>query len=169
MDKNIPSMIEFLDIVDEQDQVVGRAAKDDVYRDCLRHRIAHVLIFNDTNEMALQLRSTHVFFCPLHWSTAVGGHVQSGETYEQAALREYTEELGSTSDLVFLGKAVYEVEGRPSKFLVTCKTTFNGPLSPDSNAVVRADFFTLQTIQDMIEKGEKFHPELLFLLKKYFF
>ena len=84
-------------------------------------------------------------------------------------MREYTEELGSTSDLVFLGKAVYEVEGRPSKFLVTFKTTFNGPLSPDSNAVVRADFFTLQTIQDMIEKGEKFHPELLFLLKKYFF
>jgi hypothetical protein len=30
-------------------------------------------------------------------------------------------------------------------------------------------FFAIEKINEMVEKGEKFHPELLFLLRKYFF
>ncbi len=161
-------MMEFLDLVDENDNVIGKASKDDIYKKSLRHRIVHVMIFNDKGEMALQLRSNEVSFCPNHWSTTVGGHVQSGESYEEAALREYAEELGAKSALEPVGKDVYVAKGTPKKFLMTFKTNFNGPFNPDPKAVSRVDFFTMGRIMKMIKDGEKFHPELLFVLKKHF-
>jgi len=161
--------MEYLDIVDENDNVVGKAAKDDIYEELLCHRIAHVLVFNDEGKMVLQKRSKNISFCPDHWSTAVGGHVQTGETYEEAALREYREELGVTSDLLFVGKDFYSVPNKPKKFLATFKTQFNGPFSPDPEAVSEVEAFSIEDIMKMIENGEKFHPELVFILKKYYF
>lgn len=161
--------MEFLDIVDKNDNVIGRAAKDEVYNKFLCHRIAHVLIFNDSGEMVLQKRSSKVSFCPDHWSTAVGGHVQAGETYKEAALREYQEELGTQSDLEFVGKDLYDAPNTPDKFLATFKTLFNGPFDPDPLVVSEVKAFNLENIRRMIKGGEKFHPELVFILKKYYF
>ena len=161
--------MEFLDIVDRNDNVIGKASRQDIYKKSLCHRIVHVLIFNGKYEMALQLRSAKVSFCPNHWSTAVGGHVQSGETYEKAALREYEEELGKKSELQFFSKDFYEVERSPGKFLVTFKTNVEGPFRSDLEFVEKVDFFSIDKIKEMVRNGEKFHPELLFLLKKYFF
>ncbi len=160
--------MEILDIVDINDNVIGTATRDEVYQKLLGHRIVHVLIFNSKNEMALQLRSRNVSFCPNHWSTAVGGHVQSGENYEEAALREYEEELGTTSALQFLNKDLYQIENRPNKFLTTFKTIYNGPFKKDEEAVEKIDYFSLEKIREMIRDGEKFHPELLFILQKHF-
>ncbi len=135
----------------------------------MRHRIVHVLIFNDEGKMALQLRSPNVSFFPNAWSTTVGGHVQSGESYDQGALREYQEELGAVSLLEPFSKDVYKAEGKPEKFIYAFKTTFNGPFKPDPVDVSKVDFFSLDDIKAMVAKGEMFHPELLFLLEKYFF
>ncbi len=160
--------MEFLDIVDKDDNVIGKAAKDDIYKKMLCHRIAHVLIFDDKGKMILQKRSDKVSFCPDHWSTAVGGHVQTGETYQEAALREYQEELGVKSDLEFIGKDFYDVPNVPKKFLATFKTQFNGVFNPDPEAVSAVEAFDIEGIRKMIESGEKFHPELIFILNKYY-
>ena len=159
--------IEFLDIVDENDQVVGRASKDEIYDNSLRHRIAHVLVFNSKGELALQLRGRNVSSRPLHWITSAGGHVQSGETYEQGALREYQEELGVQSKLEFLGKELFLSLTKPEKFLAIFKTEFNGPFEPDKHAVERVEFFSFEQIKQIINAGEKFHPELLFIFEKF--
>ena len=159
--------MEILDVVDEQDKVITNASRNEVYQKSLSHRIVHVIIFNDKNEMALQLRSAKVSFCPNHWSTTVGGHVQSGESYEEAALREFEEELGITGKFKKFSKDYYNKEGT-NKFLVTFTTIFNGPFQPDLKEVEKIDFFPLEKIKEMINDGEKFHPELLFLLNKYF-
>jgi len=161
--------MEFLDIVNKNDEVIGNASKEEIYKKSLCHRIVHVLIFNDKDEMALQLRSAKVSFCPKHWSTTVGGHVQSGESYEEAAIREYNEELGTKSKLEKFSKNYYEAEGTPNKFLATFKTIFKGPFHPDLEVVEKVNFFTIEKIKEMVENGQNFHPELLFLLKKYFF
>lgn len=160
--------MEFMDVVNKDDDVIGVASRQDIYKKMLCHRIVHVLIFNLKGEMALQLRSANVPFCPNHWSTTVGGHVKSEESYEDAALREYKEELGITSKLEYFSKDYYEAEGIPNKFLVTFKSTFNGPFHPDESAVSEVRFFTIEKLREMVNDGEKFHPELLFLLKKYF-
>jgi len=161
--------MEFLDIVDKNDQIVGKASKDAVYKKMLCHRISHVLIFNDEDKMILQKRGSNVSFCPNHWSTAVGGHVQAGETYEEAALREYQEELGAKSALEFIGKDFYNVPDIPNKFLAAFKTKFNGPFNPDLDVVSEVGAFDMEDIKKMIKNGEKFHPELIFILEKYCF
>ncbi len=160
--------VEMMDVVDENDVVIGTASKEDVYIKNLRHRIVHVLVFNTDGKMLLQLRAPQLTFCPNHWSTAVGGHIQAGETPEQAGIREYREELGTTSKLILLGKDYYVQKDGPSKFLTTFTTTHPGPFDPDPTAVTQASFFTINEIRELIAHDEKFHPELLFLLKKYY-
>ena len=166
--------MEYLDIVDENDNVIGKAPRNDIYAKSLTHRIVHVLVYNSKGEMLLQRRHREKDFCPNHWVTSAGGHVQSGETYEQAALREMDEEIGVTSPLTFLFKDIYEREsiaksgqyshGRIKKYLTTFKTEHEGPFTMHPTEVDKIEFFNMNEIKNMISKGEKFHPELLFLL-----
>lgn len=160
--------MEFLDVVNDNDEVVGKASYKEIYENKLQHRIVHVLIFNDKGEMLLQLRSKHKSFCSHHWSTPVGGHVQSGERYREAALREFQEELGTVTKIIFVYKDLYDDGKALKKILVTFKATSNGPFNVNPKEVEKVEFFSLSKIQEMINGGEKFHPELLFLLKKHF-
>lgn len=162
-------MMEMMDVVDEQDIPIGHASRKEMYSKGLRHRIVHVLIFDDKGRMAIQLRSEKVSFCPHHWSTAVGGHVKSGETYEAAAARECLEEIGVKLSLQFFSKDEYSAADSPPKFLVTYKAVFNGPFKPNPDEVDKVEFFSIGRLKKMAESGEKFHQELLFLLKKHFF
>lgn len=160
--------MEMLDVVDENDNVVGNASQKEIYEKLLPHRIAHVLVFNEKGEMALQMRSATKGFCPLHWSTAAGGHVKSGETYEQAALRETQEELGVSPAVEEVGKDLYVDCGRGlKKFLGTFKAVHPGPFK-FNDEVERVEFFGMQKIQHMVDAGEKFHPELAFILERRF-
>jgi len=158
--------VEFLDIVDEHDAVVGRASHSDIYVNKHPHRIVHVLLYNTRGEMALQMRSAQKAFCPLHWCTAVGGHVQSGESYEQAAFREFHEELGMTAELTYLRKDRYDDHRGITKFLTTYTAEYDGPFEVNPEEVGRVEYFSQDTLKQMIADGEKFHPELLFLLER---
>jgi isopentenyldiphosphate isomerase len=160
--------MEYLDVVDDSDQVVGKAPISEIYEKKLLHRIVHILIFNNEGKLALQLRSEHKSFCPLHWSTPVGGHVQSGETYMQGALREFKEELGMEMPIEFLYRDVYDDDRGLKKFLETFKVVFDGPFKVNLEEVIKVEYFTMAEIQRMIEDGGKFHPELLFLLRKHY-
>lgn len=163
--------MEIIDVVNDKDEIIGKATYDKIYERHLTHRIVHVLIFNDKGEMAVQLRSKYKSFCPNHWSTPVGGHVQSGESYKEAALRELREELGIKTKIHFTYKDIYvdqKYETGLKKFLVTFRVNYNGPFKINPTEVKKIEFFSLDKIKEMINKGEKFHPELLFLLKKHF-
>jgi len=160
--------MEIVDVVDDNDVIIGSVPKEELYKKLLTHRIVHVLIFNGKGEMALQMRSANVAFCPKHWSTSVGGHVQSGETCEQAAMREMLEEIGITIPIEYVGKEIYE-DSRPLKrFLYIYSANFDGPFNTNPEAVEHMDFFSLDEMERMIASGEKFHPELKFLLEKRF-
>ena len=160
--------MESLDIVDDQDQVIGSAERDEIYAKKLPHRIVHVLIFNSKGEMLLQKRSKTVSFAPSHWSTAVGGHVKSGESYGVAAEREFEEELGVVVPMSYGFKDIYDNNAGLKKFIVTFTAEYEGPFEIDTDAVESVAFISLDEIRRMIAEGEKFHPELLFLLKNHY-
>ncbi len=87
--------IEIFDIVDEDDRVIGRAPRADCHGNpALIHRVSHVLVFNHRNQLLLQKRSRHKDIQPGRWDTSVGGHLEPGESYLDAAYREMREELG---------------------------------------------------------------------------
>jgi len=85
---------DIFDIVNERDEVIGRAPRREVHARGLLHRAMHVLIFNSRGETFLQKRSMSKDREPGRWGAACSGHVDSGEDYDTAALRELGEELG---------------------------------------------------------------------------
>lgn len=160
--------MELLDVVDENDEVIGTATQEEALKNKLRRRIVHVLMFDKKGRIALQMRGKKCSFCAHHWSTSVGGHVQSGESYEQAANREFKEELGTMNKLSFFSKDYFISETGLQMFLVTYKTIFEGPFELEVGKVDKIEYFTIEEIKKMINNNEKFHPELLFLMKKHF-
>ncbi|HIJ11277.1 TPA: NUDIX domain-containing protein [Candidatus Woesearchaeota archaeon] len=163
--------MEFLNIVNEQDEVIGQAPVNEIYANEHPHRIVHVLIFNKEGKILLQQRSKTKSFLPGYWVTSAGGHVQAGESYEQGALREMEEEVGVHSELDKRWYDEYKIlrDGKKiHKFLTTFHAQHNGPFNYNDE-VGHVAFFSVNEIKQMIANGEKFHPEFLFLLKKYYF
>lgn len=74
--------------------MIGRAPRDVVHREGLRHRSVHVLLLDGAGRVFVQRRSADKDVDPGLWDTSAAGHVDSGERYEEAALRELAEELG---------------------------------------------------------------------------
>ena len=84
-----------LEIVDDADRVIGKASRTRCHGDpSLVHRAAHVLVFNHQDELLLQKRADDKLIQPGRWDSSVGGHLDPGESYRQAAIREMGEELG---------------------------------------------------------------------------
>ncbi|MFG2829375.1 NUDIX hydrolase [Streptomyces sp. NPDC048434] len=85
---------EILDVVDEDDQVVGQAPRGEAYARRMRTRCAFVLARDDRDRIFVHRRTPQKLVFPSHYDMFVGGVVGAGETYDQAALREAEEELG---------------------------------------------------------------------------
>ena len=93
--KNLPQKSgEIFDVVDAQDEVVGQATRAEVHARGLLHRAVHVFVFNKRRELLLQQRSLLKDVHPGVWGSSVSGHLDAGEDYEAAAIREMDEEMG---------------------------------------------------------------------------
>jgi len=81
-------------VVDEKDKVVGVVEKKEALSNGLIRRVVRIFVFNRKGELYLQKRSDKVDTYPNTWDQSVGGHVDEGESYDKAAKRELSEELG---------------------------------------------------------------------------
>lgn len=91
--------LEILEIVDEDDRVVGRAARKEIHDHNLLHRAVHVFVFNLRGAIFVQKRSVSKDRHPLKLDSSAAGHVDPGETYTEAAHRELSEELSISPHL----------------------------------------------------------------------
>lgn len=91
---------EYFDVVDENDQVIGRETRRLVHASGLRHRAIHWLVSDGAGRILLQKRSQSKDTHPGRWDSSASGHVDAGEDYDQAARRELMEELGFPVDTV---------------------------------------------------------------------
>lgn len=126
---------EMFPLVDEQGTITGAATRGECHNGSkLLHPVIHLHVFNSQGELYLQKRPTWKDIQPGKWDTAVGGHVDLGESVEIALKREACEELGITDftpellreyvfespcerELVFVHKTIYNEEIRPSEEL----------------------------------------------------
>ncbi|OLZ72909.1 hypothetical protein AV521_08100 [Streptomyces sp. IMTB 2501] len=143
---------EFLDVVDADDRVIGRATREAVHRDHLMHRGVHVLVVNTLDEILVQIRSQHLPNHPGRLDASAGGHVISGENYQTAACRELLEELGchdSGLDYVCLydGFSARQLEKR-ALYVHRC----DGPFTPDPEAVAGVTFMAPQALVETFSR-----------------
>ena len=84
-------------MVDDEDHVVGAATIDRCLREELLHRAVAVLVKRKNGAIVLQQRSKKDSWHPGMWTISCTGHVRRGESYQRAAIRELSEELGLKS------------------------------------------------------------------------
>jgi 8-oxo-dGTP pyrophosphatase MutT (NUDIX family) len=87
---------EILDIVDEEDRVIGQAPRGEAYARGLRHRCVFVQARDADGRVFVHRRTPTKLVFPSLYDMFVGGVVGAGESYDDAALREAREELGVT-------------------------------------------------------------------------
>ena len=87
--------MELLDVYNGSRERTGRTIpRGGEIRPGERLLVVHVCVMNDRDEMLIQHRQTTKERYPGCWDLSAGGFVQSGETSEDAVLRELREELG---------------------------------------------------------------------------
>ncbi len=99
--------------VDRNDNVIGKVTRKEANSNPkIIHRAITVLVFDKNNKLLIHKRSATKDIAPNAWTTSVGGHVDYGETYDSAALREVYEEIGirvSLDRLKLLGKTLIQM------------------------------------------------------------
>src|SRR5574343_530627 len=100
-------MSELLDIVNENDEIIGQDTRENVHKFGLLHREIHIWFITPDGNMIFQHRAKDKDTYPDLLDATVGGHVDQGMTYEESAIKEMEEETGlkiDFKDLHFLKK-----------------------------------------------------------------
>lgn len=98
-------MVKF-DLVNEKDEVIGETDKSTAHALKQLHRVAAVYVFNSYNELLVQVHKKSGGL----YDHSVGGHVSKGESYDDAAVREASEEIGISQPLTHVSN-FYSDEG----------------------------------------------------------
>ena len=146
--------LEKFPIVDEEGHVIGSATRGECHSGSkLLHPVVHLHVFNSKGEVYLQRRPDWKDIQPGKWDTAVGGHIDYGETPEDALRREVREELGITDfQPQFVEKYIFE-SARERELVYVNRTTYDGPIRPSSEELDGGRFWTLHEIHAAIGQG----------------
>lgn len=107
---------EQLNIVDEDDNIIGQEARKVIHEKSMLHREIHVWVYNNEGELLLQRRAPDKDVAPNQLDASAGGHVSVGESYDAAAIKELYEEVGiraTKDELTFIKKNI--LKGSPYK------------------------------------------------------
>ncbi len=145
---------EYFPLVDTGGNTIGKATRKECHSGSkLLHPVVHLHVFNEAGELYLQKRAMNKDIQPGKWDTAVGGHVDYGETIEEALRREAREELGITDFIpVFLTRYVFE-SAIEKELVHSFRTLYTGMITPDPSELEGGRFWSLREIEENIGKA----------------
>lgn len=144
---------EIFPVVDREGLTVGKATRGECHNGShLLHPVVHLHVFNSKGELYLQRRPDWKDIQPGKWDTAVGGHVDYGESTADALRREVREELGITEfEPVFMDSYIFESE-RESEYVNVYRTVYDGEVRP-SDELDGGRFWPLAEIRASLGGG----------------
>lgn len=140
-------------VVNARGEVVGCATRGECHSGShLLHPVVHLHVFNSKGEVYLQKRPDWKDIQPGKWDTAVGGHIDYGETPEEALKREVGEELGITDfEAEKIGMYVFDSK-RESELVYVHRTVYDGAIRPSEDELDGGRFWTLDEIREAMGK-----------------
>lgn len=161
--------MEILEYYNRENTVkLGEDERDKVHENNLWHREIAVWILNENNEVLLQKRSPNKKQSPNKY-TVCTGHVDPGESIEEAAIRELLEETSikvKKEDLIFIELFENPDEGNKHfKYVYLTRTNKKlEELKMQEEEVTELKYVSLKEIEEMVERGEE---SLTFSKKSY--
>ena len=145
---------EWFPLIDEPGLVVGKALRSECHSgSMLLHPVVHLHIFDKQGRLYLQRRSMSKEIQPGKWDTAVGGHVDYGETIEEALCREVREELGITGfepihNFTYLFQSSVERE-----MVYSYRTIYEGDIVIDPEEIDEGRYWDIDEVMAHMGKG----------------
>ncbi len=102
--------MEYLDVVNEENEVIDKKPRKEVHEKCLPHRTVMFFVKSKDDKILVTKRSEDKEFFPGYWSIVLGGHVVSGDTYEETISKEMKEEINTIGEFTKLGEFVKDIE-----------------------------------------------------------
>lgn len=148
--------IEWVDVVDENNNVMAQATRQQMRQKNLRHRATYIVVHNGMDKVLVQRRTQNKDFYPGWLDAAAGGVVQKGEDMLASARREAEEELG-IADVPFADHGTFYYESESCMVwgaLFSCVS--HGPFALQEDEVESVHWMTLEEIN---QREEEFTPD----------
>ncbi len=147
---------DIFDVCDAEDRVLRQERRSVVHARGLLHRAVHIFVFNPAGELLVQLRSATKDQSPLCYTSSASGHVDAGEEYDVAAVRELQEELSLDSPLERLRKFP-ACDELAREHTVLYRTVTDQRPDPDPEEIAEIRFLPLAGVRDLMDR----QPELI--------
>ena len=149
-------MEEQFDVVNEQDEVIGQAARSVVHAQGLWHRGAHIFLFTPDEKLIIQQRTADRKQYASLWDCSVSEHVKAGEDYVTAAQRGLWEELG-LRDVTLTPRIRFRLNYGPNDNEIS--VLFTGTVDSarvrfDPVEIAQVDVTEVSELLENIERGE---------------
>ncbi|HEY5220929.1 MAG TPA: NUDIX hydrolase [Candidatus Paceibacterota bacterium] len=162
---------EILDLVDENDQVVGSKPRSEVYAEGLSNfRVVNAFIVNSEGKIWIPRRAANKRLFPLGLDMSMGGHVSSGESYEEAFGRELEEELGLNAEATphpLLGHLSPNKDG-VSAFMNVYEIKSDSIPNFNKSDFIEYYWLTPEELLKKLATGDKSKSDLPKLVKKFY-
>lgn len=162
---------EKLDLVDAEDVVIGNKLRSAIYAEDLSNfRVINAFIRNSKGQLWIPRRTANKRLFPSCLDVSVGGHVESGTTYDETFYKETMEELNLDINTVpyrLLGKLTPHKD-HVSAFMQVYE--ISSDIAPDYNKDDFTEFFWL-TPKDFFERfkqGERVKGDLPQLIRAFY-
>ncbi len=147
-------------IVDEDDNVIGAVTREEAKEANYNRRLVCIMVRNSNEKILLSRVAETKSFCPGKWSYSAAGHVDEGEIYEQAAVRELKEELGierNAADLTFIvKKRICDLQTqKPKHFHSIYTITYDGEIYPDASEISELRWFGKEELLDELHNNKE--------------
>jgi isopentenyldiphosphate isomerase len=165
------SIEEILDLVDENDRVIGSKSRSEIYTEGLNNfRVVNAFVVNVEGKIWIPRRAASKRLFPLGLDMSMGGHVESGESYEEAFKRELEEELNLnavTKPYSLMGHVSPNEDG-VSAFMNVYE--IKSDVAPDYNKKDFIEYYWLtpHEVLDRLQHGDISKDDLPRLIKKFY-